>query len=134
MSPFLNMEQRHWQRARISILLRARPSQPSIEPFDEVLVSLNSCRAGCYFTTNSARYKKYMRLLVMFPYSDDLDAINRDYAGEVLRVENLEDGRRGVAVKLLSSISLSRQDHFPASSVGLSTRYGQVGNCPRPKT
>jgi hypothetical protein len=129
-SELLKPEQRRWPRVRLSFLLRARPSQQIIEPFDEVLVSLNSCRNGCYFTTDSARYKKYMRLFIMFPYSDVLGAINRDYLGEVLRVEHLEDGRWGVAVSLLTSISLTIQDHSPTSVSGIGTRLGRIALAP----
>jgi hypothetical protein len=126
------MDHRHWPRVRLSFLLRARPSLPTVAPFDEVLISVNSSRAGCYFTTDSARYKKYMRLFIMFPYSDVLGAINQDYLSEVLRVEDFEDGRRGIAIKFLERLSLTVQDGFPDSLDGFSTRLGRVsGFSPR---
>jgi hypothetical protein len=102
-------EQRHWPRARLSCSVRARPSQPTAGEFDEVLVTLNSCRRGCYFTTDNIRYKKHLRLFFTFPYSGLPGAINRDYLGEVVRVDDLKNGRRGVAVTLLMTISLIKQ-------------------------
>jgi hypothetical protein len=104
-------EQRHWSRVKLSCLVRARPSQPTVEEFDEVLATVNSCRGGFYFATGSARYKKHLRLFVTFPYSDALGAINRDYIGEVVRVDDLPDGGKGIAVNLLTTIGLAMQNH-----------------------
>jgi hypothetical protein len=127
MTPFLKMDQRQWPRVRLAFLLRTRPSQSMIDYFDEVLISVNSSRRGCYFTTDSNRYKKYMRLFVIFPYSELPGAINRDYLSEVLRVEDFVDGRKGVAVKLLSSVSLTMQDYTASPASGVSTRLGRIG-------
>jgi hypothetical protein len=104
-------EQRRWPRAKLSCLVHARPSQPMDDEFNEVLPTVNSCRSGCYFATHTARYKQHMRLFVTFPYSAAFGAINRDYVGEVVRVDGLPDGRTGVAVKLLTTIGLT-QNHF----------------------
>src|SRR5579862_6110125 len=112
MSITSNLEQRHWPRAKLSCPVRARPSQPTIDEFDEVIVTVNSCRNGCYFTTNSTYFKKHLRLFVMLPYSNSLGAINREYIGEVLRVDSLPDGRIGVAVNLVTTIGLTIQEHF----------------------
>jgi hypothetical protein len=100
-------EQRQWSRARLSYRVRLRPSQPTVEEFDEVLSTENSCRSGCYFTAVNHLYKKHLRLFVTFPYSAALGAINRDYIGEVVRVDDLPNGRVGVAVNLLTTIGLS---------------------------
>ena len=111
MLPSLEPEQRHWPRVKLPCLVRARPSQPMIEEFDEILPTVNSCRSGCYFTTDNARYKKHLRLFVTVPYSTALGAINRDYIGEVVRIDARPDGRLGVAVNLLTTIGLSMQNH-----------------------
>jgi hypothetical protein len=87
------------------------------EEFDEVLPTVNSCRSGCYFATDDPRYKKHMRLFVTFPYSAVPGAINRDYIGEVVRVDDLPDGRTGVAVNLLTTIGLAIQNHFSTDPV-----------------
>jgi len=84
-----------------------------------VLDTVNSCRSGCYFATDSACYKKHMRIFVTFPYSVVLGAINRDYIGEVVRVDDLPDGRVGVAVNFLTTIGLTIQNHF--STLGSDT-------------
>jgi hypothetical protein len=115
-------EQRHWSRVKLSCLVRARPSQPTVEEFDEVLATVNSCRGGFYFATDSARYKKHLRLFVTFPYSDALGAINRDYIGEVVRVDDLPDGGKGIAVNLLTTIGLAIQNQLSTFASDTSAR------------
>jgi hypothetical protein len=115
-------EQRHWPRVRLSCPVRARPSQPTVEEFDDVLETVNSCRSGCYFATDSARYRKRLRLFITVPYSVVPGAINRDYIGEVVRVDDLPGGRTGVAVNLLTTIGLTMQNHFSALASEPSTK------------
>jgi hypothetical protein len=102
-------EQRTCTRAKLPLPVRSRPSQPTIDDFDEVLVTVNSCRSGCYLATDTMLYRKHMRLFVTLPYSDAPGALNRDYVSEVLRVDNLKDGRTGVAVKFLMTIGFTIQ-------------------------
>jgi hypothetical protein len=83
--------------------------------FDEVIATENTCRDGFYAPTIIACYKKHMRVFVTFPYSVSPGAINRDYVGEVVRVENLPDGRNGIAVHLLSPLSFSVHDGVSAA-------------------
>ncbi len=123
MTTSVTREQRHWPRAKLSFPLRARPSQPMLEEFDEIVHTENSCRNGCYFTTGNARYKKHLRLFVTFPYSTTLGAINRDYIGEVVRIDARPDGRLGVAINLLATIGLSVQNHLPTKPVVRSPSY-----------
>jgi hypothetical protein len=111
------LEQRACPRAKISLGVRSRPSQPMFDQFDEVLVAMNSSRSGCYFITKSALYKKRMRLFVSMRYSDVPGAINRDYFSEVLRVDELKDRRIGVAVKFLMPISLTVQDQHRQAGI-----------------
>ncbi len=85
--------------------------------FDEILGTENSCRDGCYFATRNPRYKQSMRLFVAFPYSSELGAINREYVAEILRVEDLPDSRRGIAVKFVTTIILSDEKAVPISAI-----------------
>jgi len=87
-----------------------------------VLATVNSCRGGFYFATDSARYKKHLRLFVTFPYSDAVGAINRDYIGEVVRVDDLPDGGKGIAVNLLTTIGLAMQNHPSTFASDTSTK------------
>jgi hypothetical protein len=87
------------------------------DAFDEVLSTENSSRDGCYFATRNLRYKRCMRLFVAFPYSAELGAINRDYVAEILRVDELPDSRKGIAVKFVTTITLSDQKSAPISQI-----------------
>jgi len=86
-----------------------------IDPFDEVLSTENSSRSGCYFITSQTRLKKEMRLNIGFPYSTEFGAINREYVAQILRVDELLETRKGIAVKFVSTISLRTFQQRPKS-------------------
>src|ERR1700691_4929411 len=117
MPKYSGPEKRLRPRAKISCLVRVRPSSPMDNAFDEVRATENSSRDGCYFPTYNLRYKESMRLFVSFPYSSELGAINREYVAEILRVEDLPDFRKGIAVKFVTTITLSDQKALPISAV-----------------
>jgi hypothetical protein len=77
------------------------------DDFDEVIATENTSRDGFYALTAIPLYKKHMRLFVTIPYSDAPGSIDRDYVAEVVRLNILPDGRNGIAVRLLATISLS---------------------------
>jgi len=45
-----------------------------------------------------------MRLVVTLPYHSPRERRDREYIAQVVRVEQFDDGDRGVAVQLLSSV------------------------------
>jgi hypothetical protein len=99
-------DQRRRPRVRLSCDVRMRPSLPGQDNFDEILSSENSCRDGFYAATACKHYKRHMRVFVAIPYTTAPGAINRDFVGEILRVDNLPDGRQGIAVQLLDPVTL----------------------------
>jgi hypothetical protein len=125
-------EKRLRPRAKISCLVRVRPSSPMDNAFDEVLSTENSSRDGCYFATRNLRYRQYMRLFIAFPYSSELGAINREYVAEILRVDELPDSRRGVAVKFVTTITLSDQKAVPIYQINAARRLWRA-NAPEPE-
>jgi hypothetical protein len=96
----------HRRSRRISIgqLVKLIPSLPRGEFFDEIGTTSNVSRGGFYFLTKREHYQEGMRLLVTLPYHSPRDRSDCDYLGQVVRVELLDDGQRGVAVQLLSSV------------------------------
>lgn len=102
----LTPERRHRPRARLSYPVRLRPSLPVDDDFDEVIATENMCRDGFYALTDTPLYKRRMRLFVTIPYSDAPGTIDRDYLAEVVRLNVLPDGRNGIAVRLLATVSL----------------------------
>ncbi len=99
-------ERRGTRRCKITQVLRARPSNPEIENFEDVRGTLSVSRSGIFFHTNLDSYELGMRLFVTLPYSEDPTAINREYLAEVTRVEPLLTGMFGVGIKLLMEMGL----------------------------
>ena len=51
-----------------------------------------------------------MRVFVTYPYADGPGSLNREYLGQVVRTDELDHGRRGVAVQLLMPIYLGGKE------------------------
>jgi hypothetical protein len=99
--------QRYHRRSRRINLgqpVRLIPSLPRGEFFEETGTTSNVSREGFYFFTKREHYQEGMRLLVTLPYHSPRDRRDCDYLGQVVRVELLDDGQRGVAVQLLSTV------------------------------
>ena len=92
-------ERRRSRRVKIGQLLKVRPSGPQDEHFEDICKTINASPKGLYFITRRDSYYAGMRLFVTLPY--------REYLGQVVRIEQLENGRRGVAVQILSSVDLN---------------------------
>lgn len=102
-------DRRDKRRVKLAQPLRVRPSEPHGLQFDEVLVTINICRNGIYFATLEKDYKPGMRLFITFPYSGEPGAVNLEYIGRVVRVDNLPRGQNGVAVQLLMTVNLKSE-------------------------
>ena len=101
-------EQRKSRRAKIARPLRVRPSDPVNDHFEDLPVSVNASKEGIYFISKrKVGYYKGMRVFVTFPFSSPHDPLNCEYVAEVVRVEELPNGRFGVAVHLKMSMNLS---------------------------
>jgi hypothetical protein len=100
-------DKRRSRRAKIARTLRVRPSEPKDEPFEDLPVSINVSKEGILFKTRQATYYAGMRVFVTFPYSSPHDPMNCEYVAQVVRVDNLANGRFGVAVNLLMTVNYS---------------------------
>ena len=98
------VEKRLSRRAKMSKMLRVRPSDPDDQHFEELPVTVNVSKQGLYFHTNRTDYRLGMRLLITYPFTFTNDLMKTEYLGEVMRVEHLADKRIGVAVRLLMTI------------------------------
>jgi len=103
-------ERRKKGRLRVPRMVRIRPSEPHRQDFDEILPTQNSAVDSVYFVSKNQRYKTGMRLFVTHPYSDAPGSINKEYLGKVVRTDELDHGRRGVAVQLLMPIYLGGKE------------------------
>lgn len=98
---------RRSRRAKIARPVRVRPSDPRDEHFEDLPVSVNASKDGIYFTSRRKSYYKGMRLFVTFPYGSPHDPMNCEYVAEVVRVEDLPNGKFGVAVNLKMTMNYS---------------------------
>lgn len=103
-------ERRRKGRLKVPRVVRVRPSEPGVTDFDEVLPTQNAAQDGIYFISKNVRYKEGLRLFVTFPYSDAPGAINQESLGKVVRVEELDHGRRGIAVQILMPLYLGAKE------------------------
>ena len=95
---------RRSRRVNLGQPVRLIPSLPRGEFFEETGTTSNVSREGFYFLTKREHYQEGMRLLVTLPYHSPPDRSDCDYLGQVVRVERLDEGQRGLAVQLLSSV------------------------------
>ena len=73
--------------------------------FEEIATTANVSREGFYFLTERQQYEVGMRLMVTLPYHSPRAPSDRVYLAQVVRVELLENGQRGIAIRLLSTIA-----------------------------
>ena len=103
-------ERRRKGRLKVPRVVRVRPSEPSHTDFDEVLPTKNAAQDSVYFISKNPRYKEGLRLFITFPYSDAPGAINQESLGKVVRIEELDHGRRGIAVQILMPLFLGAKE------------------------
>ena len=96
------LEKRLSPRAKISRMLRIRRSDEG--HFEEMPVSTNVSKHGIYFHTHLPNYHKGMRLFITYPFTFANDPLKSEYLAEVVRIDDLPDGKRGIAIHLRSSI------------------------------
>jgi len=95
-------------RINIGAPVRLIPSTPRGELFEEIGTTSNVSPEGLYFLTKSEHYQEDMRLLVTLPYHVPSQRCDHIYLAQVIQGELLDNGQRGVAVQLLSSIGGSQ--------------------------
>src|SRR5271165_1133562 len=87
---------RHSRRVKLSQPVRLVSSGADGEAFEETGTTSNVSREGFYFLTNRDHYLEGMRLRVTLPYHFPPDRRDRECIAQVVRVELLPDGQRGV--------------------------------------
>jgi hypothetical protein len=95
-------ERRKSRRIRIGQPLRIRPSDPKDAYFEDANTTKNVSKDGIYFVTKLSLYYEGMRLFVIVPHHAPKEPQDREYLGQVVRVDPLPEGHRGIAVQFLS--------------------------------
>jgi len=91
-------ERRRKRRAMISAPVRVRPVDATSGAPEEISTTVDVSRIGFFFITANKHYARGMGVMVTFPYSRAAGEIQAEQAGSVVRVHEMEDGRRGVAI------------------------------------
>jgi hypothetical protein len=108
-------ERRISRRCKITQVLRARPSDPELEHFEDIRGTFSVSRSGVYYHSILRNYTVGLRLFVSLPYSHEPTVISREYLAEVVRVDPQPSGKVGVGLKLLMEIGF--RESFVESSV-----------------
>lgn len=103
-------ERRKKTRTKIPRMIRVRPSEPTLEDFDEILPTINASRNSVYFVPQNGIFAPKMRVFVTYPYASDPGSINQEFLGTVTRVDKLPGDKQGVAVHLLMPIYVGTKE------------------------
>jgi hypothetical protein len=103
-------ERRRKGRLRLPRTVRVRPSEPGPTEFDEILPTQNAALDSVYFVSKNKKYKEGLRVFITFPYSDSPGSLNQESLGKVVRVDELDHGRRGIAVQILMPLYLGAKE------------------------
>jgi hypothetical protein len=103
-------ERRRKARLRLPQQIRVRPSDLQRFNFDEILPTLNASRESVYYATKNAGYSKDMRVFVTYPYAEGPGSLNREFLGKVVRIDDLGNGRFGIAVEFLMPVYLGGKE------------------------
>jgi hypothetical protein len=85
-------------RETLSEPVLVRPCDPLF--LEEICTTANVSRSGLYFVTSTNHYFVGMNVIVTLNFGPD-DPIHREQIGDVVRVEELDEDRWGVAIRIL---------------------------------
>ncbi len=91
---------RRRKRLKVSLPVHLSAFDARFRDIEDVGEVMDFTRDGLYFTTCMPHYFVGMRLVVTFPYGDKIVA-HKKFLGEIVRTEDLGDGKSGVAVRFL---------------------------------
>jgi hypothetical protein len=89
-------------RAKLSQQVRIRPAN-SCNP-EETCATANVSRTGLYFQTTMSHYYTGMDVLVIRNYQPG-EPVTREEVGDVIRVEKLDGGKWGIAIRIIRNSS-----------------------------
>jgi hypothetical protein len=92
-------ERRQAPRTGLSQVVRIRPFDPQFPP--EYCTTFNISETGLYFATSASHYSPGMNVYVTSDFHPG-SPMNRSIAGSVVRIEELESNRFGVAIQIFS--------------------------------
>jgi CheY-like chemotaxis protein len=93
-------ERRKKRRASISAPVRVRSTDLTSNALDDITTTVNVSRVGILLASKSDAYYRSMDVLVTFPHSKSPAAMQAEQPGRVVRISELPDGRRSIAIAL----------------------------------
>ena len=91
---------RRRKRLQLSLPVHVRPFDPRFSEIEDVGQVVDFTRDGLYFITCMPHYFLGMRLIVTFPYGDNISA-HRKFLASIVRLEHRDDQKRGIALRFL---------------------------------
>src|SRR5580698_897415 len=104
-------DRRQKRRALISAPIRVRAVVAESTGNQEIATTFDVSRSGILFHTRLDCYSRGMQVAVVFPYSKSPKAIHNEQKGRVVRITELGDGLRGVAITFTAA---TVEDHSAA--------------------
>jgi len=92
------VNRRHAPRAKLTQSILVRPDDDHYP--EEVATTVNVSRGGFFFVTLLAHYYVGMGVRVTLGYRPK-DPMNKEEAGEVVRIEKLAENKWGIAIRIL---------------------------------
>jgi CheY-like chemotaxis protein len=115
-------ERRSKRRALISAPVRVRGIDLTQDGLEDITTTLNVSRLGILLTSANPAYYRSMDVMVTFPHSKAPNAIQAEQPGRVVRVSELPDGRRSIAIAL----GVTHHDEEFITSGGEKLQNGQA--------
>lgn len=91
---------RRRKRLKVCLPVHVCPFDPRFTEIEDVGQVVDFTRDGLYFLTCMPHYFVGMRLIVTFPYGDNVSA-HRKFLATVVRLEHRDDQKRGIALRFL---------------------------------
>jgi hypothetical protein len=91
---------RRRKRLKVSLPVHLCPFDPRFTEIEDVGQVVDFTRDGLYFLSCMPHYFVGMRLIVTFPYGDNVSA-HRKFLATVVRLEHRDDQKRGIALRFL---------------------------------
>jgi CheY-like chemotaxis protein len=116
-------DRRQKRRALISAPIRVRTVEAQTSGSQEIATTFDVSRSGILFHTQLDCYSRGMQVAVVFPYSKSPKAIHHEQKGRVVRVTDLGDGLRGVAITFTVA---PVEDHSAAREAALEAAQNDI--------
>ncbi|MFZ3217270.1 MAG: response regulator [Candidatus Acidiferrales bacterium] len=128
-------DRRQKRRALISAPIRIRAVDAETSGTQEIATTFDVSRSGILFHTQLENYSCGMQVAVVFPYSKSPKAVHKEQEGRVVRVTDLGDGLRGVAITFAAPPSehLVLPPPAPARRAGSVSQPAAVAATAEPK-